>query len=160
MTPIDGASLLAKLGSGITPTDRSQSLSAGTDALDFAGMLSKAKAGELRSGRAVEVDPAVDVSLTDDQLARISEAADRIESSGSSKAIVLIDGRAIKIDVMTRRVIGEVDMQQAVATGIDAVAVASPSASEEAEGVEAATDSLARLAGNTVNSSLRKLLGD
>lgn len=158
MTAPDSTTLLGKLGSGITPVGNFRSQPSGLADASFASLLQKAGRGEISSGRPVTVDPSANIELTDDQLDRIATAADRIEAAGSSRAVVLIDERAVTLDVMTRRVTGEIDMAEAVATGIDAVAAA-PAADTDEFSAASARDTLARLAGQTVNDSLRRILG-
>lgn len=117
-----GTDLLRLLSAQATPGVSPGSASAPTGALDFAQLLSQAKAGQLSSGRDVSVASGSGVQLSDDQIKRISAAADIAESQGATRALVMIDGMAIKLDVSMRQVTGSVDMKsQGVLTGIDAV---------------------------------------
>jgi hypothetical protein len=91
-------------------------------ALDFAKMLDQARAGQLRSGREVSIAKGAGVQLSDDQLKRISAAADIAEAQGATRALIMIDGIAMKLDVSMRQITGSVDLKsQGVLTGIDAV---------------------------------------
>lgn len=122
------ADLLKALGSravpGLAPVSSLASAAAQTrlGGLDFARMLEQARGGSLASGRQVTLGKGAGVELTDDQIKRISVAADIAEAQGATRALVMIDGMAIKLDVSMREVTGAVDMKKAgVLTGIDAV---------------------------------------
>jgi hypothetical protein len=103
--------------SGATPA-----AGAATGSADFAAMLGRAKAGELTTGLPVTIARGAEVELSDEQLGQLAVAADRAESAGSRRALALLDGRAIEIDVATRQVIREHSLENArVVTGIDGV---------------------------------------
>ncbi len=96
----------------------------GAGELDFAQLLSKAQAGQLSSGMTVRVSPHAGVELNPMQLARLSIAADRAEAQGATRAVALIDGQALQIDVATRTVLGKADLSGAgTITNIDSVIV-------------------------------------
>lgn len=112
--------LSAQAVPGLAPVAPNAPKPAGS--LDFASLLNQAKAGQLASGREVTVASGAGVNLTDDQIKRISVAADLAESQGATRALVHIDGMTIKLDVGMREVTGAVDMKSStVLTGIDAV---------------------------------------
>lgn len=110
----DSVNLLHRLGSGprsIGGTPAGSAAGAAT-ALGFAGLLARANAGELESGRFVTVSQeaaAAGVRLSDEQVARLSVAADRAEAAGLRSALVLIDGQALRLDVGNRTITGTVD---------------------------------------------------
>lgn len=119
-----GTDLLRLLSSQATPgvAPGATGPSAPTGALDFAKLLNQAKTGQLASGREVSIAKGANVQLSEDQIKRISAAADLAESQGATRALVMMDGMAIKLDVSMRQVTGTVDMKaQGVQTGIDAV---------------------------------------
>ncbi len=117
-----GNDLLRLLSTQATPGIAPGSPSAPTGSLDFAKMLEQARAGHLASGRAVTIAQGANLQLSDDQIKRISAAADIAEAQGATRALVMIDGMAIKLDVSMRQITGAVDMKsQGVLTGIDAV---------------------------------------
>jgi hypothetical protein len=100
------------------------------DAPDFQALLRQARAGEISSGRDVTVAKRAGVDLTPGQLARVARAADRAEASGALKALVLIDGQALVLDVPAREVVGSAKLDPgAVIAGVDAVVAAPPSSS-------------------------------
>lgn len=104
--------------SGATPTP--QTAPGGPS--DFSSMLDLARAGELPTGLPVTIARGAGVELSEDQLARLAQAADRAESAGAVRALALIDGRAVELDVATRQVIREHSLADArVVTGIDSV---------------------------------------
>ena len=117
--------LLRLLGSQATPgvaPNTGAAPNAASGKLDFAKLLSGAKAGRLSSGREVTIAKGAGVSLSDDQLKRLAAAADIAESQGATRALVMIDGMAIRLDVSMREVTGAVDLNsQGVMTGIDSV---------------------------------------
>ena len=121
-----GSDLLRLLGSqatpGIAPGPTTAAGNAAAGALDFAKLLSQAQSGQLASGRQVTIANGANVQLTDDQIKRVSAAADLAESQGATRALVMIDGMAMKLDVSMRQVTGAVDLaSQGVLTGVDAV---------------------------------------
>jgi len=88
----------------------------------FADLLAKAQAGEVSSHVPVTVANGAGVSLSDEQLRRLSIAADRAEASGVSRALVLIDGMALRLDVGVRQVTGRVELGPGAAlAGVDGV---------------------------------------
>ncbi len=84
----------------------------------------------LGSGLGVSLDAGLDLDLTDEQMRRIAEAADRAQAAGAASALVMIDGKALRLDVQARRITGEASLLHGdVLTGIDAVVQASDPAS-------------------------------
>lgn len=86
---------------------------------EFADLLARAAAGEIISGAPVTIARGLDLSLTDDQLARLSLAADRAEAEGLSTALMIIDGKSLLMDVRSRTILREVDITSEPITGID-----------------------------------------
>jgi hypothetical protein len=133
---IDANALLRTLG-GISgpglPSASGLAKTGGTDAgagLDFAKLLTKARAGEIHSGIKVSAVRDANVQLTDDQLSRLSAAADLAEANGIGRGLFLIDGKHVVMDVGSRQVLGEVSPAQAgVVEGVDGV-VNVPAASD------------------------------
>ncbi len=106
--------------------------------VDFAALLRKAAAGEGESGRDVLIGAGVDVELDASRAARLSAAADVAESQGFDRALVLIDGKALVLDVGERTVLASVDPGKAGAAGdIDGVVSAAPADAEIAGGTPA-----------------------
>ena len=98
----------------------------------------------------VTLAPGVDLDLSEDQLRRVADAADRAQRAGADRALVLLDGRAFELDVRARKVTGEASLAHGdVLTGIDAVIQAGDPASLDTR------SSLWR----AVHPSLRALLG-
>ena len=117
--------LLRMLGNLVTPgtVGAGRALSApAAGSADFAGLLQKAREGKISSDRPVTISRSAEVNLTPDQLARVSIAADQAEAEGDIRALVLIDGKALKLDVSTREVTGATSLTGAgVLTNIDTV---------------------------------------
>jgi hypothetical protein len=89
---------------------------------DFAMLLERASKGELSTGRPVTVAKGAGLKLSEEQLRRIAAAADRAEAIGASRALVLIDGKAITLDIASREVTGQVDPSAgSLLNGVDAV---------------------------------------
>lgn len=134
MKVASGLDLLKSLGSGVLPPGVESRISKGTslDRLGFAELLSKARAGGIESGLNVTVASGAGVTLSDDQLERLSKAADLAESQGATQAVVFIDGKTLRLDVTSRTVLGEVDLSAGgVVTELDAV-ISIPSDSKDA----------------------------
>ena len=88
---------------------------------DFSTLLKQARAGEISSGLPVK-NTVRGLELSADQLQRLALAADRAEAQGATRALVLIDGMAVKLDVSVREITGVADLRSgSVLTGIDAV---------------------------------------
>jgi hypothetical protein len=151
---VDPAAMLRALGSGVRP--------AGVDAVhpvrsadgpSFQQMLEDAASGGISSGLPVRVSRNVGVDLSPAQLSRLARAADRAEAAGVERAVVLIDGQALQMDVGLRTVTGKADLNAtSVLTGVDAVVTVAPDAGE-------LPGQPPRLAPSLMNASLLKLLG-
>lgn len=93
--------------------------------VDFAGLLQRARSGELTTGREVSVGREAGIELNSEQLKRLSAAVDLAEAHGADHAVVMIDGLALKVDVAARTVVGVVNTTApGVTTGIEALVVA------------------------------------
>lgn len=106
MSPIDPTFLLKQLEPAIRPAYLGPPPSGPRAPLEqqpFDELLASAKAGKLASGREVsaahEGEP-----LSPEQFQRLAIAADRAETSGAQRAVLLIDGRALMLDVATRTI--------------------------------------------------------
>ena len=109
MSPTDPTFLLKQLEPAVRPAYLTAPPSRPLAPLEqqpFDELLASAKAGRLASGRAVstahEGEP-----ISPEQLQRLAVAADRAESSGAQRAVLLLDGRALVLDVPTRTVSAE-----------------------------------------------------
>ena len=116
MSPIDPTFLLKQLEPAVRPAYLGTPPSRPTAPLEqqpFDELLASAKAGRLASGRdvsaAYEGEP-----LTTEQFQRLAIAADRAESSGAQRAVLLIDGRALTLDVATRTISSELTASSAM----------------------------------------------
>jgi len=133
----DASDLLRLLGSGVRPVDgarRAAPAAADVSKGDFASLL--ARAGELAAGRPVDLAPDVGarLELTADQKSRLAEAVDRAELSGVRRALVLLDGQELVVDVADRIVLFDEAMgEQGLVSKIDGVVRAQPS-SDAADG--------------------------
>lgn len=128
MNPSD-AELLRSLASGVrrpglasaTPSHR------GLDAREVEGasfqtLLEQARAGRVSSGLPVTIARGAGVELSDKQLEQVAAAADLAQASGAARALVMIEGKALKLDVGVRSITGVADLSAGkVVTGIDAV---------------------------------------
>jgi hypothetical protein len=140
MTP-QGAGLLKLLAGTATPHARPGAAAPRqAGGADFSMLLQRAQNGEIASGREVTIGKGAGVALNDDQLRRIGAAADRAEAIGASRALVLIDGKAVTLDVGTREVTAQVDPGAgSLLNGIDAVIGVPPGGGGESSGTEAGT---------------------
>ena len=116
MSPIDPTFLLKQLEPAVRPAYLGTPPLRPTAPLEqqpFDELLASAKAGRLASGRdvsaAYEGEP-----ITTEQFQRLAIAADRAESSGAQRAVLLIDGRALMLDVATRTISSELNASSAM----------------------------------------------
>ncbi|MDX2130563.1 MAG: hypothetical protein SFY69_00750 [Planctomycetota bacterium] len=117
---VDPLGLLARTGGGAARA--SADVPRLIEGESFGALLEKARAGEVSSSVPVRVAREAKVTLDTAQLSRLSYAADRAESEGVARAVVLIDGMALTMDVPTRTVTGALDTNSTrVRTGFDAV---------------------------------------
>jgi len=142
--------LLRMLGSGLRPDGAS---ARGPEpAMDFQTLLAQARAGGLETGLPVTVADGAGVSLDASQLARLGSVVDRAHAEGATRILVMLDGRALDVDVLSRRVLGEADLAGGkVLTGIDGFVRLG-----EGDGVERPV--LALPGGGAMDASLLRLL--
>lgn len=135
MTPT-AIQLLAALGSGVSlPSIGGGGSSSGLTAsgATFDELLKRAEAGEASGvAKPVGVDPASGVSLSSAELDAVSKAADRAEAQGVDRAVVLVGGQAVVLDVESRMVVGRVNTGADDALlGVEAVFSAAVDEAEE-----------------------------
>ncbi len=97
------------------------------------GEVASASFGDLleRERSAVRIAPGLDLELSDDQMRRLAEAADRAQRAGARSALVMIDGLALRLDVQSRTVTARESVAAGdVLTGIDALVDASDPAGD------------------------------
>jgi hypothetical protein len=125
MSPINGGlmQLLGPSGTqGVSAAGGATLNPAQVAGADFTSLLQQARTGGMSSGRAVTVSSASGVKLSLDQLQRVADAADRAEAQGATRALVLIDGMALRVDLTARQVTNAVDLSKpGVTTGIDSI---------------------------------------
>lgn len=111
---VRGPGQIAKSGHGLSSAELAGS--------SFGELLGKARSGSISSGLPVKVAPGVELPLNSEQLTRIAAAADRAEASGASRALVVIDGLQLRLDVGVRTITGYAQPGElGVLTGIDAI---------------------------------------
>lgn len=119
------AQLLKLLSSGIRPADmgvRPGAGSQGAGTTPFADLLRQARDGGLVSSIPVTIAgdaESAGVRLGEDQLARLSLAADKLETAGVRTALVSIDGQKLVLDVHARRITGPAQSEDGIVAGID-----------------------------------------
>ncbi len=151
------ASMLGALGSALRPKN-SQPATPATpgQSPEFAELLSKAQRGEITSGAPVKIAKGLQLKLSDEQVGRLSVAADKAEAQGANRALVVMDGQTLQMDVASRTITGAVDTSApGVIAGVDAIVVAPPPAASNASIVKPPSANAAALA----NPSLLKSLG-
>jgi len=110
---------------------------------DFGVLLEQARNGQVESGAPVRVPQHLGLQLDQSQNERLMKAMDQADVQGAGRALVLMDGMALTMDVGTRTVTGVVDAKSpGVLDGIDTVVVASmdPNARTEGAKPDAAKD--------------------
>lgn len=122
MSPI-ASGLLRLLGGGAAAPPSANPVNPGQIAgANFATLLQQARTGGFASGRQITVGPGSGVNLSADQLQRIADAADKAEAQGATRALVLVDGMALRVDLTSRQVTGAADLNTpGVLSNIDAV---------------------------------------
>ncbi len=124
---------------------------------DFQKLLKLAEDGQVSSEQPIQISGRAGVELTPEQLARVGKAADRAEASGFTTALVLIDGKALKLDVQTRQIQGTFDAQSSARTAqFDGVVTAPAEQDPEAPQTLPLPGGLSAAVGS--NPSLAKLL--
>lgn len=114
--------LLRMLGSGVVPTERVRPAPADPRSLDFASLLDRARAGEVRSGLSVTVDPDLDISLGPETIELLSQVADSAQAQGFERVLVLDGSNKLVLDVERRTITGRVDVAEGeLLSGFDAV---------------------------------------
>jgi len=118
-------SLLSRLAGAVRPSgvpDRAGPAVAPIEGRSFKDLLAQAGSGAIHSGLPVTVSKASGVSLTNEQLGRLQVAADAADAAGASRALVLIDGVALEMDVQSRTILSKIDASKpGVRAGFDAV---------------------------------------
>lgn len=119
---------LARLASGVRPdgaTARHPAPPVGERSFDR--LLEAANRGELSSGREVTVSKSLDYEPDDALLARLAQAADAAEAAGARRALAVVNGEGLTIDLATRTIDGRSSMGSAGLIGnIDAAVTLGP----------------------------------
>ena len=142
---VSAGDMLRRLASGVVPDGmgvpvsnrlnlgKAPGIGAGVHGLgSFNELLKKAQLGAAESGLPVTLDAGLGVALTDSQLKRLGQAADRAEAEGFSTALVSLDSMTLVLDVAGRRVTQVATAQGRPVTGIDGLIVAPPAEPEGA----------------------------
>lgn len=119
-TPTDPFASLSALRSNpavaaLAPQQRDHAI---TDS-GFADMLERAARGETSSGLPVSIDPTLNIELSADGMERLAHAADRAEAAGLDRALVLVEGRALVVDVPSRTVVEALTLEGQIIRGLD-----------------------------------------
>ncbi len=77
------------------------------DRQGFDELLAQARAGVLASGRSLAVGFRPAEALTGGQLDRLAAAADMAEAFGAKRALLLLDGKGLLLDVPARTLTGQ-----------------------------------------------------
>lgn len=119
-TPLDLLSLVGA-GARLLGLGRGGEAKSAESGVDFAKALESAQSGELASGRVVVSGPELGVDLSEDQLRRLSHAADVAEAQGAKTAAVLMDGMVIRLDIESRTALESEPAHGALMGGVDTV---------------------------------------
>ena len=152
---LDPSTLLRQLGqTGRAGQAAPSTPATGVQAGEFTDLLQRARAGTLSSSKPVSVEGNGTLKLTDDQLNRLSLAADRAEAAGLRNVLVTIDDQRLVLDVQNRSVRAAATPGSGVLEGIDGVVdlagVLAPAAGQPHIGPPSSLDngSVARLLSN------------
>jgi hypothetical protein len=143
MMTMDSARMLKRLEPAVRPRGAAGAAPPGApraplESQRFDELLALVSTGSVNSGRAVQVKCAIDKPLDEQQMSRLAAAADLAEASGANRAVLLIDGRGLILDVPARALTQELtaasdalvvplDAAVYVATGNEAGGGAAPS---------------------------------
>lgn len=130
----DPIQLLRSLALGSRGAPQAQQAQS-ADSTDFAELLRQAQAGEISSKLPVTIDPDVDVEISDEDLAKLSLAADKAEASGLRTALVIADGKRLILDVQQRRITSVASGDSGIVGGVDGIIDLSARAPEQARGI-------------------------
>ncbi len=117
MTPTDPSFLLRQLEPAVAPSYLTAPVTkpnAPLEHLRFDELLAAAQVGRMASGRAVSAAYEGGEALSPQQLERLAGAADLAEASGAQRAMLLVDGRALVLDVPTRTISGELSFSSRI----------------------------------------------
>jgi len=133
MNPAD---MLRRLAGGVRPV--AQQATWPPDAPPAAGspsfesLLAEVRSGKVRSSRDVRAASGLELDLGAPERERLSIAVDAAEAAGAKKVLVLLDGRALSVNVPERSIDACEPLDSArVVTGIDGVVVAPDVAAAE-----------------------------
>jgi hypothetical protein len=116
--PLTAAQLLGRL-------DRATLGARDAQGGDFQRVLAQVAGASSRPSHEISVDPGLKTSLSDEDLRAIGMAADQAEAEGMQTALVMLDGRAVTLDVLTRTVTQVQPMQPGLVVGrVDGVVIA------------------------------------
>ncbi|MCL4220540.1 MAG: hypothetical protein KJZ65_04135 [Phycisphaerales bacterium] len=128
--PSDSVTLLRMLGSGVVPTERVPS-GADPRSLAFAALLEQARAGAVRSGLTVSVDPDLRLELDHDKIEQLSQIADLAQAQGLDRVLVIDGSHRLVLDVERRVIVGKAEGAGQLMSGFDAVYELSSTLSSE-----------------------------
>ena len=107
--------LLRQVDPPVRPTFGAPPASVGAAPLEqqnFAQLLSAVSQGQVRSGRQVDVACELHPPLAAKDMERLAAAGDMAEASGSRRALMMIDGRGLVMDVASRTIVGELSASE------------------------------------------------
>lgn len=149
----ESINLLARLSGVSAPRGAVQNATGDSSVDGFASLLNMARSGQVSSDRLVEPGRDVQVSLSPKQQERLAVAVDQAQSQGLSRALVLMDGKALVVDVTARTIESQLTDESGVLDGVDGVVSVPPvtwasaaGATGEAESLMASRSLLTRLA--------------
>jgi len=134
---VNGSDLLSRLGGGVAThglnaTRQPTKTTASPGGADFAAMLEKARTGGVQSGSPVQIEAGLDLALSPAEKAALERAADQAEAQGAERALVLLDSRALLLDVTARQIVDAPDLGSgSVLAQVDAVIRADSDGREE-----------------------------
>lgn len=118
---IDSSDLLRVLGSGVRQSV-SHAIAKNPMLGTFAALLEQAQGSGLDTGLPVSVDHSVDATLSAQTLKQLSSVVDRAHAAGATRIVVLIGDEAFDVDVLGRRVLGKINLDDGrVMTEIDGI---------------------------------------
>lgn len=133
MMAFDASQLLKRLEPAVRPSGgRDAHVPARFEDRGFGELLALVSAGGVSTGQPLRCDCELDPALDEAQESRLAAAADRAIAAGAERALMLIDGRALVVDVRDRAIASELQSSDHIVdTSVDAAVYVASGAKDE-----------------------------
>ncbi len=133
---VSSAELLGRLAGGVRPVADADGPARATGGpLRFDDMLTRARAGVLRTGLPVRVPLGLRPPVLKADLDLLSERTDLAQAEGIRRALIEVGGRTFRVDVDRRAIIDAPDAHRSAVGGIDGAVLEGIAVAGAADGV-------------------------